>query len=142
MKQRKRKRPGAAMLELAIIMPLLLILTGGIVDFARYAYYYIAVSNAAGAGARFASLHPYTPTTLSSWNTLTKRAVTDDLQGILLYNANRVTIPNPTVVTESSGLQLRRVSVQVDYAFQTLTTWPSVPNAFTIRRTVTMRVVR
>ena len=108
------------MLELALILPLLLLLAGGIIDFSRYAYFYIAVSNAAGAGARFASQHPFTPNTVGIWNALTRQAVIDDLQGILRFEANKVTGPAPTIVTETTGLRLKRVRVQVDYAFQTI----------------------
>lgn len=142
MRRRKYKRSGAAMLELAIVLPLLLLLAGGIIDFSRYAYYYIAVSNAAGAAARFASQHPFTPTTLTTWNNLTRQAAIDDLQGILRYNASKVTVPAPTIVTETTGLKLRRVRVQVDYAFQTIVAWPGIPNSAVIRRAVVMRVVR
>ncbi len=130
------------MLELAIILPLLLLLAGGIIDFSRYAYYYISVSNAAGAGARFASFHPFTPTTQSTWNTLTRQAVINDLQGILGYDATKVTVPAPTIIVENTGLRLSRVRVQVDYAFRTLVSWPGISNTATIRRAVVMRVVR
>jgi Flp pilus assembly protein TadG len=46
-----RRRRGAAAAELAMILPLMLILVLGCVDFGRFAYSYIAVTNAARAGA-------------------------------------------------------------------------------------------
>ncbi len=140
--RRKQRRLGAAMVELAIILSILLLLCGGIIDFSRYAYYYIAVSNSAGAGARFATLHPYTPTTLATWNARTSQAVRDDLQGIIGYDASRVTVATPTVVTEATGLQLKKVRVQVSYAFQTIVAWPGIASSATITRAVEMRMLR
>lgn len=54
-----RRRPGrsergAAAVELAIVLPLLLLFIGGIVDFGRYFYTEIQLTNAAREGARAA----------------------------------------------------------------------------------------
>lgn len=47
---------GAAAVEFAIILPLLLILVGGIIDFGRLFYTEIMVTNAAREGARMVAL--------------------------------------------------------------------------------------
>ena len=80
-----RARRGAAAVELAVIMPVFLLLTLGFVDFGRFAYAYIAVTNAAraGAGAGITSDYPDTdPSTgqaLSNWNMKICNAVADEL---------------------------------------------------------------
>jgi Flp pilus assembly protein TadG len=142
MPRRTTRRRGAALLELALTLPLLLLLTGGIVDFSRFVYHYVAVSSSAGAAARYATFHPVNSSTLSNWNVKTRQTALDDLQGIAGFNPAKVTIPNPTITTETSGLRLRRVQVQVSYDFQTLIPWPGIPSSFSITRAVTMRVMR
>jgi len=136
------KRLGAAMLELALLLPLLLLLTGGIIDFARCAYFYMAVSDAAGEGAKFASFHPVTPTTLGIWNALTRQAALDSLSGVPGFDINRVTINNPLVISEGGTSDYKRVRVVVQYAFHTMVSWPMIPESITIRRSVEMRLVR
>src|SRR5437868_5776563 len=52
-------RGGAAATELALVLPLLILLALGCVDFGRYAYYSIAVQNAARTAAEYAIMNPY-----------------------------------------------------------------------------------
>jgi len=47
------KQCGQAMLELALVLPVLLLLTIGLIEFGRVAYYSIEVSDAARAGAQY-----------------------------------------------------------------------------------------
>ena len=54
-----RSERGAELVEFALVMPLLLILIGGITDFARLFFSYEIVTNAAREGARLASLPGY-----------------------------------------------------------------------------------
>ena len=59
----RRHRRGAAAVELAMILPVLMTIVLGCVDFGRFAYNYIAVTNAARAGASYAIMNNYSPTT-------------------------------------------------------------------------------
>ena len=52
MRRRGRER-GAALVEMAVALPLLLLALVGATDFGRMAYVSVAVSNAAAAGARY-----------------------------------------------------------------------------------------
>ena len=54
-----RSERGAELVEFALVMPLLLILFGGVVDFARLFFSYEIVTNATREGARLASLPGY-----------------------------------------------------------------------------------
>lgn len=49
-----RRERGSQFVDLAIAMPVMLLLLGGAVEFARYFYTYSALTNAARAGARHA----------------------------------------------------------------------------------------
>jgi len=52
-RQIRRPQAGQALLELALLLPLFLLLIMGMVDLGRYMYVYILVSNAARAGAGY-----------------------------------------------------------------------------------------
>lgn len=54
MSQRGRRQRGAAAVEMAIMLPLLLLVIGGIVDFGRFFLSDIQLANAAREGARVA----------------------------------------------------------------------------------------
>ena len=56
----KRSERGAELVEMAIVMPVLLILMAGIVDFALLFHSYQVTTNAAREGARLAVLPGYT----------------------------------------------------------------------------------
>jgi len=51
-----RSQSGQALVEMALVMPLLILLLFGVIEMGRIGYTYISVSNAARAGARVASL--------------------------------------------------------------------------------------
>lgn len=55
LRRRLRSESGQSLIELALMTPLLLILTIGIVEMGRFAYLGILVGNAARAGAAFAA---------------------------------------------------------------------------------------
>ena len=57
---RIRSERGAELVEFALVLPLLLVLIGGIVDFGFLFQRYEVVTNAAREGARLASLAGYT----------------------------------------------------------------------------------
>jgi Flp pilus assembly protein TadG len=138
----KYQRRAAAMVEFALILPVLLTIALGCVDSGRFAYYHIAVTHAAEVGAQFAAFHPFTPTTQSNWNAKTLEAVINEMQGVAGYNPQKLVVPNPVVITETSNSNLRRVQVEVRYTFNTLVPWTGVPSTIVLTRRVEMRVVR
>src|SRR5438034_6510408 len=64
---RRSGRPAVAAVELAILLPVLVLIVLGCIDFGRFAYNYIAVTNAARAGAAYGMMNNYTSSTLSNW---------------------------------------------------------------------------
>lgn len=135
-------RRGAILVELAIILPLLLLFAGGIVDFARFAHYFVAVSDAAGNGARLASFHPYTVATSGVWSAKARSAVTASLEGVPGFQSDRLTIEGPTVVQGADGGQVGNARLTVSYRFSPIVRWPGIPRETTVRRTVEMKLVR
>jgi len=53
-----RKEKGQSMLELALVLPLLIIILAGVLDLGRLYYAYVAVTDAAAEGASYAAIHP------------------------------------------------------------------------------------
>ena len=56
----RRNEAGQAMVEMALVLPILLILIGGIVDFGWLFYNQLSLTNAAREGARYAVIHYHT----------------------------------------------------------------------------------
>jgi Flp pilus assembly protein TadG len=134
---------GVAATELAIILPLLVTIVFGCVDFGRFAYSYISVTNAARAAADFAATHTYTTGTETAWRNETRQAAIDEMSQMLNFNATDVTVPNPVVTNETGQSNgLKRVRVTVSYPFRTVVTWPAIPSQTNLSRTVEMRVIR
>jgi Flp pilus assembly protein TadG len=141
--QDKRKsghgiKRGAAATELALVLPLMITLVLACIDFGRFGYMYIAVTNAARTGAGVGAGKKVTTSSLGSWRTAIRAAATNELSSQSNYESSRLTIPDPLLITESSGL--RRVSVQVNYRFNMFVPWPLLPNEMILTRTVQMRV--
>jgi Flp pilus assembly protein TadG len=137
---------GAAAVELGLILPLLVTLVLGCVDFGRFAYTYIAVSNASRAGAAFAMVHPVTPNTTTLWQNLVKAAIVDEMTKEMdstkaPFDPSKISVPAPTVTTDTTT-GLKTVTVTVSYPFSTLVPWPTVPKSVTLERTVEVRVIR
>lgn len=132
-------RQGAAAMELAIAIPVVVTIVFGCVDFGRFAYTYIAVTNAARAGADFASTNPIPSYGQTVWNTKVREAVADELG--TAFNSSEIEVPLPVTRVDPNGF--KRVRVQVSYPFHTVFHWPMIPDgSLKLTRAVEMRVVR
>ena len=109
---RWRGRAGQSLVEMAMVLPILAILTFGLVDFGRGYYFQVSVTNAAREGARVAILNIYTgPQTpnCSSANTCpvqTDLNITNAVTKELMYSAitpTSVTICPPHDSTGSTA---------------------------------------
>lgn len=70
-----RYRDGVAAVEFALVCPLVLTVVLGAIDFGRIAYCHVAIVNAAGEGATYASMNnPLDP----NWATAVKQRVIDE----------------------------------------------------------------
>jgi len=138
----RERRKGVSAVELGLILPLLMLIVLGAIDFGRFAYAYIGVTNASRAGAGFGIMHPYTPATESNWQASVRQAVLDELATVISgsnFTATDVVVTTSRVV-ENDGLQ--RITVTVTFPFQTLVAWPGIPNQVNLTRSIVMRVIR
>lgn len=122
-------RPGVAATELAIILPLLLLLVLGCVDFGRFAYAYIAVTNAARAGAGCGST---SSASIGQWQGQVLLAAEQEMNGY------QIQVSSEQVYGDYVNLWYAQVTVT--YQFQTIINWEwlGISNQFPITRIVTI----
>jgi hypothetical protein len=135
---RRARRRGTSAVEFALILPLLITIVLGCVDFGRFAYTYIAVTNGARVGAGFASVNPVTSVTMPWWVAEIKASVVEEMGAAFL--PGKITVISPPPVAEPQGR--KRVIVTVSYPFETLVPWPLLPQDVTLTRKVEMRLIR
>ena len=136
---RHRARPGTTAVEFAIVVPIMLAIVLACVDLGRFAYNYIAVTNAARAGAAYGIMNSYSSSTLSTWTAAVKQAAKDEMAQQPGYDSSSLNV-TVTTTTESSGLH--RVRVSATYPFQTVVNWPGIPSQLTLSGVVEMRSIR
>jgi Flp pilus assembly protein TadG len=123
-------RRGAAVVELAVLLPLLVFLFVITVDFARIFYFSLTLQNCARAGALYAS----------------DPGVADEspfasTQAAALADATNLT-PQPTI-TKADGVDgagRSYVEVKAAYTFKSIASFPGVPTQMNLSRTVRMYV--
>jgi Flp pilus assembly protein TadG len=147
---RLRRRRGASAVEMAIILPIFATLVLATVDFGRFAYNYIAVTNAARAGAAWVMMNP--PDNMSSpssgWQTGNSNTVTNEISSQPGYQSGSLTVSTVTPTSETGGTW--RFTVTASYPFQTLVNWNfnflgttlGIPSSMTLQKSVTMRGIR
>lgn len=101
---------GAELIELAIALPLLLLVLMGIVDFAFLFQRYLVLTNAAMEGARVAVLPGYS--TADAQARATAYATTGGVPGGVTVTATQVALPGP------GGTSWPGVSVRVEHVYQ------------------------
>lgn len=135
-----RRRVGAAAAEFALILPVLLLIALACVDFGRFAYHHIAMTNATRAGAEYGIMHPYLSSGTGAWQTAiesTARAELSNQTDCTPSNLSTTT----TVTIESNGR--RRIRVVGTYAsFNTLVSWPGIPSSTDLTATVEIWAIR
>lgn len=139
MLRQKPHRVGAAAMEFAFVLPLLMILLLGGIDFGRFPQTHLAVINAARAGAAYGSTHPYTPSTATVWNAAVRKAVNDEMSNLAGYDSTKLTLAI-SLGTDSEGNSF--VTVDVSYPFTPLLKWPTYATVLTLRQVAAMRSIR
>lgn len=127
----RQRRQGQGLVEFALVAPLMVFILLVTVDFARAYSAYIEVSNAARAGAIYASR--------SSEIAHNPEAVREAalLETPQIYGRAPVVTPVPG--RDSGGYE--SVTVTVRYDFQPLIDFPGIPDSVAITRSVQMRVI-
>jgi Flp pilus assembly protein TadG len=134
------RRRAAAAAELALLLPLLVTIALGCVDFGRIFYMNIAVANAARVGAGVASFSPVSAGSWTNWENAIRAAVTEELAQQTGFDPDRLTVATPVITTEGAGFS--RVRVQVRYRFSMIINWVLLPNEVELGHAVEMAVIR
>jgi Flp pilus assembly protein TadG len=127
---KRAPRRGAAVVELAVLLPLLVFLFVIAADFARVYYFSLTLQNCARAGALYAS-DPF----------VADESPFASYQAAALADAKNVT-PQPTISKKDGADAIGRPYVEVTaaYSFKTITGFPGVPNQVNLQRSVKMYV--
>ncbi len=131
--KRFRTSGGQSLVELSMLLPILLLLLLGGIDFGRVYFAHVSVTNAARNGADYAARG-------------NQSAVdADGIREAALWDTNELlgtSETNPTVTsvtgTDSQGTEYSEVTVS--YQFSTLVPWPGLPSSVNVERTVRSKV--
>lgn len=121
-------RRGQALVETALMLPILILILMGIVEFGRILNAYLIITNASREGARCAVVHSTDVEIQSAVNNLTST-----------LNQSDVTLTiTPDFVNRTSGSS---VTVTVDYSINIITPLMRaiIPNPYPINSTTVMR---
>lgn len=124
------RRPAAAAVEFAVLLPFLLFVAVIAADWARLLYYTITVEACARNGALYASDRGLAAK--SPYASVSQAALAE------APNLNAPATVTATPATDPTGSAAVRVTVSVP--FKTITNFPGVPSSQTLTRSVQMRV--
>lgn len=109
---------GVAAVEMALVLPILVMVVFAIINFAAVLYDYIVITNAAREGARWASINTYTAFSCSSSTVGTN----DPCEVANSYAADRLLnfgpASQPLTTASGSGSAGSLVTVTVTYSFK------------------------
>ncbi len=138
-------RAGSAVHEFALTAPVLLLLMVGAIDFGRSFYHSITISNAAAMAAFYGSQNLMYSSHSSEMSTVAQNE-SADIGTVSVSTARVCRCPNGNSVDcvsgTCSGYGAPQVYVRCDVsrAFDTMVNLSKVPDLFTIRRRVWMRI--
>jgi Flp pilus assembly protein TadG len=139
-----QRRRGAALVEMGLLLSLFVLLVFGCVDFGRFAFTYIIVTNAAREGAYVGASNSYTSATKAAWDRLIHDAVVAEMQALGGFDKGKLQLPPPElrVTIDPDGAPQRRVHVEVGYPFHLVVPWPGLPEGLMLTRVVEMPSIR
>jgi len=129
-------RRGAALLEFSISIPVMLLLSIAVFDFAKTGYFRFVVADAAGAASRYAAFNPVTSVSLQSWTAELEKTARNSVEGSPWISPADLVI-KPPVFEEVSPVE-KRVTVRVEYVYQLNLWWPGLPRQATVSSQVTV----
>jgi Flp pilus assembly protein TadG len=143
----RTNRRGSALIELAIVIPVLLLMCCGAMDFARVIYAGIAIASAARAGVQFGAFSPGNAGDIAGMS----QAALNDVANQGLNNVttsarifcgcnNSTSEVSCTAATCAGKTPSGYVEVTANYTFNTVVNYPGVPQSVVLNRTARMRV--
>ncbi len=131
-------RRGAVAVEMALVLPMLILILLGATDLGRFAHTMVAISNSSRSGASFAGSHPYSATTRPIWEAETRKAVHRELETLAGFDPQHLTV-KITPQTDPQGN--RRVRVEVSYLFRTFVNWLGFPSSLPLKQSTTFPMI-
>jgi Flp pilus assembly protein TadG len=132
---------GQTVVELAMLLPLLLLLLVGLLEIGRYAYFDILISNAARAGAQYGAQSLIQAADVAGIRTA---AQNDGLAAMTITSQQECGCNAGALGGCPSGgvcpLPLVYVQVTATDTYNSLFRYPGIPRSMTLTSTVTMRV--
>jgi Flp pilus assembly protein TadG len=128
-----KNSPGQSLVEFAVVLPVLLLLVMGVIDFGRVYFAYVSVTNGARNGAEYASQSPDAAEDTAS----IREAVLADTSDLL--NTSE-TNPGVSVTTGTDAHDGLYAEVTVSYSYDTIFPWPGLPDSIDLARAVRARV--
>ena len=132
-------RHGCVATEVALCVPLLILLALATADFGRVAHAYQVVCNAARGGAERGSMQTVTPYSYSAWKERVLQATLHEMSNFPDFDSEQCECLVEWT-TDSDGLSQTRVTVS--YPFRTVVSWPLIPPTVQLERTVEFRQFR
>lgn len=134
----RKEEHGQALVEMALVLPLFLLLLFGVIEMGRIGHAYISVNNAAGAGGRIASIGGDN----LEIDTAIKNAATSlDPESLEIIIS---TLKNDGTISEHEGDRRsgHEVTVQVSYPVELIIPLISnvIPNPVNVNSSVIMRM--
>jgi Flp pilus assembly protein TadG len=131
---------GAALVEFAVILPVLALLLTGLIDFGRYMYDGIVAANAARAGAQYGAQNLFT----AADTTGMKNAALQDAQNLANLSAtpSSFCMSGSTVVTCGTAGAVAYVQVNTTGTFTPLIKYPGLPATVNLSGSAVLRVVQ
>jgi hypothetical protein len=126
------------MVEFAVVLPVMLLILAGIIEFGRIGSLGLRIAHAARVGAQYGSLNPPDDFTLSDWSRLCEQRVRESLAAQPDIDPGRVTVQCMHI----PGSPLGRAHVEVQYSFSLLMGWTTAPGSLTIQRVAVLPVIR
>jgi len=139
------QRRGQAIIEMAIVLPLVLLLLVGVIDFGRIYFTTMTVAHAARAGAQYGAQRNGTSGDIAGM----KQAALDaagDVPGVTADARQYCQCASGTSVdcldstTCAEGAPQVYVEVTADKVFTTMLQYPGIPSTNDVSRRVTLRV--
>jgi Flp pilus assembly protein TadG len=139
---------GQSLVELALVVPVLLLLLVGIIEIGRFAYYSILVSSAARAGAQYGAQNLMTASDTLGISTAGKRDA-QSIAGLTVTSSQRcgctgatlsTTCPATACVAPNHALVYVRVTAVG--AFPSLFSYPGLPATINVTSVEEMRVAQ
>ncbi|MBO9370827.1 MAG: pilus assembly protein [Chloroflexi bacterium] len=104
-----RKQRGQSLVEFALVLPLLILLLGGVLELGRLFFAYVAVTDAAAEGATYASIYPR-----ATIHQITERAQAAS-GGLIQLDPSMVQVQRPVLTAGAP------ITVTVTYPFRLIT---------------------